>query len=142
MTRSGADRRDAPVRDRGDTMLMTTILVAFLMVGAFALISASQAWGARRDVQATAQAAARAAVQVSPQEVRGGSVAIDPAMATARANEVATASGYNASIAVSGTTVTATVSGSVSYAFGGAGFPSSMTAPATASVQRGVFSGG
>ena len=130
------------LRDRGDTMLMTTVLVAFLMVGAFALVSAGQAWGARRDVQATAQAAARAAVQVSPSEVRGGSVSIDPGLASARAAEVASASGYTVSISVTGTSATATVSGSVSYAFGGPGFPDSMTATATAQVQRGVFSGG
>lgn len=134
------DRR--AVRDRGDTMLMTTVLVAFLMIGAFALISASQAWGARRDVQATAQAAARAAVQVSPSEVRGGSVAIDPGLASARASEVAAASGYTVSVSVSGTSATATVTGSVDYAFGGPGFPGSMTATATAQVQRGVYSGG
>ena len=130
------------LRDRGDTMLMTTVLVAFLMIGAFALVSAGQAWGARRDVQATAQAAARAAVQVSPSEVRGGSVSIDPGLASARAAEVASASGYTVSISVTGTSATATVSGSVSYAFGGPGFPDSMTATATAQVQRGVFSGG
>jgi Flp pilus assembly protein TadG len=131
-----------PVRDRGDTMLMTTVLVGFLMIGAFALISAGQAWGARRDVQATAQAAARAAVQVSPSEVRGGSVAIDRGLASARAAEVASASGYSVSVSVTGTSATATVTRSVSYAFGGPGFPDSMTASATAQVQRGVFSGG
>lgn len=130
------------VRDRGDTMLMTTILVGFLMVGAFALISAGQAWGGRRDVQATAQAAARAAVQVSQSEVRGGTVTIDPGLASARAAEVAAASGYSVSVRVSGTSATATVTGSVDYAFGGTGFPGSMTATATAQVQRGVYSGG
>lgn len=134
-----AERR---VRDRGDTMLMTTIFVTFLMMGAFALISASQAWGARRDVQATAQAAARAAVQVTPEEVRGGRVVIDHARAGARASEVAAASGYSASVSVSGVSVTATVSGPVSYSFSAPGFPGSMTASATATVQRGVESGG
>jgi Flp pilus assembly protein TadG len=129
------------VRDRGDTMLMTTILVVFLMVAAFALVSAGEAWAARRDVQATAQAAARAAVQVSADEVRGG-VSIDPGLASARAAEVAGASGYSVSVSVAGTTVTATVTGSVDYAFGGAGFPGSMSATATANVERGVFSGG
>jgi Flp pilus assembly protein TadG len=131
-----------PVRDRGDTMLMTTILVGFLMIGAFALISAGEAWGTRRDVQAAAQAAARAAVQVDSSEVRGGSVTIDSGLASARAAEVASASGYSVSVSVSGMTATATVTGSVSYAFGGAGFPGSMTATATASVERGVYSGG
>lgn len=130
------------LRDRGDTMLMTTIFVTFLMLGAFALISASQAWGARRDVQATAQAAARAAVQVTPAEVRGGLVVLDPALAGARASEVAAASGYSASVSVSGVSVTATVSGPVSYSFSAPGFPGSMSASATATVQRGVDSGG
>lgn len=132
----------APVRDRGDTMLMTTILVAFLMVAAFALVSASQAWGARRDVQATAQAAARAAVQVTDAEVRGGGVRIDPALAAQRASDVATASGYVVSVTVTGTTATATVTAPVTYAFPTPGFADSMTATASADVQRGVFAGG
>lgn len=131
----------SPVRDRGDTMLMTTILVTFLMIGAFALISAGEAWSVRRDVQASAQAAARAAVQVTPEEVRGGA-AIDPTLAMARAEEVAAASGYTASVTVSGTTVTATVTGEVTYAFDAPGFPGSMTATATADLERGVLSGG
>lgn len=134
--------QEAPIRDRGDTMLMTTILIGFLMLASFALISASQAWGARRDVQATAQAAARAAVQVDDTEVRGGSVSINPALAAQRAAQVTASSGYSVSVTVSGTTATATVTGSVDYAFPAPGFNSSMTATATADVQRGVFSGG
>ena len=38
----------------------------------WALISASQQWGARREAQATAAAAARAAAAVSPAEIRSG----------------------------------------------------------------------
>lgn len=140
-TRSPAADRDG-VRDRGDTMLMTTILVTGLLLGAFALVSASQAWGHRRDVQATAQAAARAAVQVSPVEVRSGEVVIDPWLASQRAADVATAAGYSSSVAVAGDTVTVTVTGDVSYNFESPGFPSSMTATATATIQRGVLTGG
>lgn len=130
-----------PVRDRGDTMLMTTILVTFLLLGAFALVSASQAWGARRDVQATAQAAARAAVQVSPSEVRGGAVVIDPWLASQRAADVAAASDYTSSVSVSGITVTVTVTAPVAYNFNAPGFPNSLTATATATIQRGVLEG-
>jgi predicted small secreted protein len=123
-------------------MLMTTILVTFLMLGSFALVSANQSWGARRDVQATAQAAARAAVQVSADEVRGGRVEVDPILAGQRAASVAAASGYSSAVSVSGLTVTVTVTGAVSYSFDAPSFPSSMTATATAMVQRGIFTGG
>lgn len=136
------DRRRVTTRDRGDTMLMTTILVTFLMLGAFALIAASQSWGARRDVQAAAQAAARAAVQVSPDEVRGGRVEIDPYLAAQRAESVASASGYASAVSVSGLSVTVTVTGDVTYSFEAPGFPPSLTATATATVQRGIFAGG
>lgn len=129
-------------RDRGDTMLMTTILVTFLMLGSFALVAGSQQWSARRDVQAAATAAARAGVQVSAGEVRGGRVVIDPAAAEARARQVTGASGYLSTIRVSGISVTVTVTGPVDYSFEAPGFASTMTATATATVQRGVAAGG
>ena len=43
----GTTRRKGD-RDRGDTMLMTVILIGFLMVGSLTLINASDAWGHRR----------------------------------------------------------------------------------------------
>lgn len=139
------DAVDAPgdeaVRDRGDTMLVTTILVTFLMVAAFALVCSGQQWTARREAQGIAQAAARAAVQVSPTEVRGGQVIIDPALAAVRAGDVAAASGYTSAVSVQGTSATVTVNGAVSYSFASPGFPDSVTATATATVQRGVLDG-
>lgn len=137
----GEQPAEGRMRDRGDTMLMTVILVTFLMIGAFALVSAGQAWGARRDAQAAAQAAARAAVQITPDEVRGGDVAINPTLAAARANQVAAASGYSASVSVSGVEAVVTVTAGVSYSFPAPGFPSTLTATATATVQRGVLVG-
>ncbi|HWL44553.1 MAG TPA: pilus assembly protein TadG-related protein [Ilumatobacter sp.] len=134
-------RCDPATRDRGDTMLMTTIIVAALMIGAWALVSAGQQWGARRDAQAVAQAAARAAVQVSAVEVRGGQVVIDPVLAGQRAADVASASGYTSVLAISGTTVTVTVTGAVDYAYPAGGFPDELTASGTATVQRGVLDG-
>ena len=76
------------LRDRGETMVMTVLLITFLMLGSWTLISASQQWGARRDVQAVSSAAARAGTQVTEAEVRGGSVTIDPSRAASRANAV------------------------------------------------------
>lgn len=126
------------VRDRGETMLMTTVLITFLLIGSWALISGSQQWGARRDVQAVATAAARAGAQVSPEEVRGGAVALDPSLVARRANAVLSASGYSGSVISNGLTVTVTATGQVDYAFPAPGFPGSLSATAQASAIRGV----
>lgn len=135
------EARRAPERckdDRGETMLMTVVLITFLMLAAWTLLSASQQWGARRDVQAVSAAAARAAAQVSETEVRGGSVAIDPGRATGRANAVLSASGYSGVVSVNGLTVTVTATGSVDYAFPAPGFPAQLTATSSAVAIRGV----
>jgi Flp pilus assembly protein TadG len=124
--------------DRGDVMLMTTVFVVFLMMAAWALVSAGQQWGARREAQASAAAAARAAAQVDATEVRGGSVALDPAAARARAQAVLAASGHAGAVSVQGLTVSVVVSRSIDYAFPAPGFASSVTASATATAARGV----
>ncbi len=123
--------------DHGDTMLMTVVLLTFLMVGAWALISGSQQWGARRDAQAVASAAARAGAQVSEVEVRGG-LRIDSGLASQRANRVLSASGYTGSVSVNGAVVTVQATGAVNYAFPSPGFPSTLTASASSSAARGV----
>ncbi len=133
-----SERDEQRQDDRGEVMVMTVVLIAFLTLGAWALLSASQQWGARRDVQAAASAAARAGAQVSETEIRGGSVMIDPALASARASSVLAASGYSGSVSVNGLAVTVNASGSVNYAFPAPGFPSSLSASATATAVRGV----
>jgi Flp pilus assembly protein TadG len=138
MSAIGEGREFDTRRDRGDVMLMTTVFVVFLMFGAWALVSAGQQWGARRDAQASAAAAARAAAQVQASEVRGGSVALDPAAATARAQAVLGASGYGGAVSVSGLTVTVVASRGIDYAFPAPGFDSSVSASATATATRGV----
>jgi len=132
------DQQGQTVRDRGETMVMTTVLIAFLLIGSWALISGSQQWGARRDVQAAATAASRAGAQVSPAEVRAGSATLDPALAAVRANAVLTASGYSGSVSVNGLTVSVTATGPVDYAFPAPGFPGSLSASAQATAVRGV----
>lgn len=124
--------------DRGDVMLMTTVLIIFLMLASWALLSASQAWGARRDAQAVAAAAARAGAQTDADAVRRGATTIDPSSASARATAVLSASGYGGSVSVRGLTVTVTASRGVRYAFPAPGFPGSMTATASAVAARGV----
>ncbi|MFK8025154.1 MAG: hypothetical protein AB8G26_14435 [Ilumatobacter sp.] len=120
---------------------MTTVLISFLLVASWALISASQQWSARRDVQAAASAASRAAAQVTPQEIRGGEVVIDPTLAAERAATVLSASGHSGGVVrIDGLTVTVTATGPVVYAFPSPGFPGSLTAEANSSAVRGVRS--
>ena len=115
----------APARcrgDRGSVMPMATVLVIFLMIGAWALVSASQQWNMRREVHAVAAAAARAGAQSDPDTLRAGAV-LDPAAATRRAQAILAASGYSGAVTVDGIAVTVTVTGSVAYAFPSPGFP-------------------
>ena len=123
--------------DRGSVMPMTVILIAFLMVGAWSLVSASQQWSARREAHAAAAAAARAGAQGDPHQLRAGLV-IDPDAATGRAQAILAATGYTGIVTVDGLTVTVTVDVPVDYAFPSAGFPSSVSGSASAVVQRGV----
>lgn len=124
-------------RDAGSIMPMTTILIAFLMLSAWALVSASEQWGARRDVYAAASAAARAGAQADPELLRQG-ILIDDARATERALAVLAAAGYSGSVEVDGEQVTVTVTAPVDYAFPSPGFPGEVRGSATAVARRGV----
>ena len=118
-------------------MPMATVLVAFLMLGAWALVSASQQWNTRRQVHAVAAAAARAGAQSDPDTLRSG-VVVDPGGATQRAQAILAVSGYRGAVDVDGASVTVTVTGAVDYAFPAPGFPDSVTGTASAIARRGV----
>lgn len=133
----GPSSSQAQIRDRGSVMPMTTILIAFLMLSAWALVSAGQQWGARRDAYAAAAAAARAGAQADPELLREG-IIVDPDGATARAMQVLDAAGYSGSVVVDGESVTVVVSGGVEYSFPAPGFPVTVTGSATAVAHRGV----
>lgn len=137
MTPRGERCRSVERLDRGSVMPMTTILVVFVMVGGWALMSASQQWNARRDAHTVAAAAARAAAQGDERSLRASGV-IDPGAAAARADAIITASGYWGSVAVDGDTVTVTVTAPVDYAFPSPGFPAAVSGTATAVAARGV----
>lgn len=139
--RSGPERRSG---DCGETMLMTTVLISFLMLASWALISGAEQWGARRDIQAAASAASRAGAQVTEEEVRGGILVLDPALVQQRVDLVLGASGYSGSAVIveDGFTVRVTATGPVSYAFPAPGFPASLTATGSSSAVSGVRSGG
>ena len=99
--------------DRGSVMPMTAVLVVFLLVGVWALVSASQQWAARRDAQGVAAAAARA------QTIIGSA-------------------GYTGTVTVDGQTVVVTVNAGIDYAFPSPGFPSGVSATASAVAVGGV----
>ena len=127
--------------DGGSMMPMALVLIAFLIVAFVSLVSASEAWGERRDAQATAAAAARAAAQPGVDEIVGGQVQLDAGAAAGRAQSILSTTGHTGSVSVSANTVTVTATGMVDYSFGGPGFPSSMTATATADADNSVLGG-
>ena len=123
--------------EHGDIMTMTSIFVVFLMVAFWALMSASQQWNTRRDVQGVAAAAARAAAQGDSVAIRSGTI-IDPAVAQSSAMAVLEAAGYRGTVKIDGLDVTVVVTGTVAYAFPSPGFDGEVTATAQARLVRGV----
>lgn len=124
-------------RDRGSVMPMTAILIVFLMLGGWALLSASQQWNARRDAHAVAAAAARAGAQGDELTLRSSRV-VDPVGAVARAEAILAASGMTGRVSVDDESVTVTATATVDYAFPSPGFPSAISATATAVAVTGV----
>ena len=124
-------------RDRGSVMPMTCVLIAFLMMGAWSLVSASQQWAVRRDAQGVAAAAARSGAQGDGQALRRGAM-LDADAAAARAHAIIGAAGYSGDVSVNGATVTVIVHAGVTYAFPSPGFPSSVNASASAAAVSGV----
>ena len=132
----GATQR-AEERDRGSVMPMAIILVTFLLIGSWSLISASQQWAARRDVQGVAASAARAGAQGDQAALRRGGV-LDPEAVADRAQAIIAASGYSGIVSVDGETVTVSVTAGIDYAFPAPGFPDSVEATASAIAVSGV----
>lgn len=126
--------------DDGSTMPMAVIFIAFLMVSAFVLVSASQQWNTRRDALAVAAAAARAGAQGSTGSVRNVE-GLDAAGANDRAQRLISAAGFSGSVTVSGQSVTVTVTAAVKYAFPSPGFPASVSGTSTATAQQSVVEG-
>jgi Flp pilus assembly protein TadG len=124
-------------QDRGSVMPMTAVLIVFLMVGAWALVSASQQWSVRRDASGVAAAAARAGAQGDGMALRQGGP-LDPAAAIARAQAIIGTAGYSGTVAVDGARVVVTVNAGIDYAFPSPGFPGSVTASASAVAVGGV----
>ena len=123
---------------RDSLMPMTTMFVVFLMIGSWALLSASQQWDAQ-DAKSTRLP--------PPQHVpERRAMSPESAMAacstqssrTGRAESMIAVSGYSGTVCVDGIAVTVTVTGGVAYAFPSPGFPDQVTGTASAIARRGV----
>lgn len=138
-----ASRRER--RDRGDTMLMSVILIGFLMVGSLALINASDAWGHRRELQQIADAAARAGAQLTSEELRAslaesGSFEIDYLTARWRANQVIPKKFKLERLSVDALSVTVVVTGTNQLPYPSAGGATGGdSASSTATADLGII---
>jgi Flp pilus assembly protein TadG len=123
--------------DEGSVMPMVTIFVVFLMLAAWALVSSSQQWNARREAHATAAAAARAGAQGDPNALRSGLV-LDPDSARSRAQRILDSAGYRGTISIVDASVTVNVTVAVQYAFPTPGFAHAVSGSSTATARRSV----
>lgn len=97
----------------GNVSLLVVLLLPSLFIAAGLVLDGGRQIQTRREAQGHAAAAARAAVQLSPAEVRAG--ALDPNAAVARASAELGRVGASGSAGVAGQTVTVTVTAGVDY---------------------------
>ena len=118
----------------GNVSLLVVIMLPALLVAAGLVLDGGRQLQVRRDASASAASAARAAVQLSEQEILGAG--LDAGLATQRASAELASQGVDGSVAVSGQSVTVTVTEPVDYLIlpGGRSVSSSSTASPAAGV--------
>jgi Flp pilus assembly protein TadG len=109
--------------------LFVVLLLPALMLAAALVVDGGRQIQARREAQGHAAAAARAAVQLSPDEVFGGG--LDAGRASRRARAELGRQGANGSVSVDGQAVTVRVSAPVDYLMFPGGGRVSQAATAT-----------
>lgn len=117
--------------------LFIVLMLPALFLAAGLVLDGGRQIQVRREAHGHAAAAARAAVQLSADEVRAG--ALDPGAAVARASAELGRSGATGSAGVSGQTVTVTVTAAVDYLLLPGG--GSVTQRSSASPTVGVSGG-
>ena len=118
----------------GNVSLLVVIMLPALLVAAGLVLDGGRQLQVRRDATASAASAARAAVQLSEQEILGAG--LDAGLATQRASAELASQGVDGSVAVSGQSVTVTVTEPVDYLIlpGGRSVSSSSTASPAAGI--------
>jgi Flp pilus assembly protein TadG len=123
--------------DGGSVSLLVVILAPALLMAGGLVLDGGRQLQTRRDATGAAAAAARAATELSEQELYGQ--ALDAASASRRASAELSAQGVSGSVAVSGNTVTVTVTEQVDYLI----LPGSkrVSSSSSATALEGVTSG-
>ena len=127
----------APSSERGSvSLLVVLVLPALLMAGGLVLDGGRQLQ-ARRTANAAATAAARAATQLSVEEVYAGR--LDGGLARSRAHAELARHGASGAVVVAGESVTVTVGATVDYLLlpGGGSLTESSTSDPSAGVRTG-----
>jgi Flp pilus assembly protein TadG len=127
-------RRTRCTGQRGSVSVFVVVMVPALLAGAGLVLDGGRQLEARRSAHGAAQAAARAAAQGSDDEVIGG--AIDPDLALARAQAELALHGASGSAALVDGRIVVTVTASVDYLVLPGG--KSITETATADPQAGI----
>jgi Flp pilus assembly protein TadG len=113
----------------GNVSLFIVLLLPALMLAAGLVLDGGRQIQARRDAQGAAAAAARAAVQLSPEEAFGRT--LDAALAAARAQAELGRLGRGGAVSVSGQRVTVRVDAAIDYVILPGGGHVSQSATAT-----------
>lgn len=123
--------------DRGNVSLLVVILVPALLIAGGLVLDGGRQLQVRREANAAATAASRAATQLTEAEIYGRR--IDPGLAGARARGELGRRGMRGSVSTNGRTVTVTVTASIDYLLlPGSG---SVTESSTAGPSEGVHTG-
>jgi Flp pilus assembly protein TadG len=123
--------------DRGSVSLFVVIMVPALIAAAGLVLDGGRQLEARRAAHGAAEAAARAAVQLTDDELLAGELDVDAAISRAEA-ELA-AQGASGSVAAVGGSIVVTVQQAVDYAILPGG--STISESATATPRTGVGEG-
>ena len=124
--------------ERGSVSLLVVIMLPALLMAAGLVLDGGRQLQARREANGAAIAAARAAVQLTPQEAFARR--LDAGLATGRANAELGRQRASGSVIFDGQAVTVTVTASVDFLIlpGGRTVSGSSTAVPEQGVERGV----
>lgn len=123
---------------RGSVSLLVVIMLPALLMAAGLVLDGGRQLQARREANGVALAAARAAVQLSPQEAYAGH--LDPRLANGRAHAELGRQHASGSVTFQGQRVTVSVTADVDFLIlpGGRSVSGSSTATPVRGVQEGI----
>ncbi len=123
--------------DRGYVALFIVMMIPVVLVAAGLVLDGGRQLQARRDANGAAQAAARAAVQMTPSELYAEELSAD--LAAGRGQAELSQQGYDGGVTVAGSEVTVTATATVDRLIlpGSASVTGTATSQAASGVNRG-----